>query len=191
MCSSDLIGKWVWVTSQMIEDESCKASVGKQKGFTHPLAGDGKYTLNGIISMSCENPEGAAIHELGHVIGLFHEHMRADRGKYVSVGDGYGKNYDIVRDGSVGTHGTMFDTKSVMIYWNVIDKGSGKEVGYNQTLSAGDIKTVNRMYPNPEKGEEILKKILPDVRSERFENSSLSAGLGYDGLNELSTQNQP
>ena len=165
------IGKWVWVTTQSDGGEWCNSYVGMAK----PQDKDGKpyINLNGKVEMHCKDPQGAAIHELGHVIGLFHEHQRADRDEYVSV-RWSGESYDIERDGDRDTYGTKFDTKSVMIYDHVIDLVSKKEVGDNQTLSAGDIKTVNRMYPKRAKGVEDLKEL--------FENLPRSGGPSVDDI---------
>ena len=43
----------------------------------------GKITVN-IGSLCLSNP-GSIIHELGHVLGLWHQHVRPDRGSYIEL----------------------------------------------------------------------------------------------------------
>src|SRR5690606_21689664 len=45
----------------------------------------GTGTWNGPITFTTQFDEESLIHEIGHAIGLFHEHMRPDRDNFVRV----------------------------------------------------------------------------------------------------------
>jgi hypothetical protein len=54
-------------------ESSCWAELGRQGGVQ-------------LINLGTACQRGNAIHEIGHAIGLLHEHTRADRDRYVTVG---------------------------------------------------------------------------------------------------------
>ena len=67
----------------------------------------------------------AAAHEVGHALGLLHEHQRPDRDQYVKV------HYDLIHDirhgqvfkhGSYGslTYGLPYDYGSIMHYTSTV-----------------------------------------------------------------------
>src|SRR5579871_365309 len=106
------------------------------------LAGTGQHTVSLATDVGC--CQGVVTHELGHIIGLYHEQQRADRDQYVKVYDGISPvgcsggaclpNHfsgcsgvavgDYMRfanesQGAYGNDGTdllSFDFKSIMIY---------------------------------------------------------------------------
>jgi len=89
----------------------CEAIVGRAGG-EQPVGGAG----------GSSNPctVGTVLHELGHVIGLWHEQSRPDRNTYVSVN--YGNlikgsisNFNQIYD-NAQTFGTLFDYASIMQY---------------------------------------------------------------------------
>ena len=114
------------------------------------------------------------LHELGHVLGLQHEHQRADRDDWITV-TGTGYNYDKipqyndnwhwecqqVRVGwwtisiwypvfwrtDVSVMSGSFDLKSIMLYNFFKLKNSNNWVDTNNSLSTGDIDAVKRLYP--------------------------------------------
>lgn len=57
---------------------------------------------------------GAIIHEIGHALGLLHEHQRPDRDTYV-ITTGTGGNYDKATSGSVALFGD-YEINSIMHY---------------------------------------------------------------------------
>jgi hypothetical protein len=111
------------------------------------------------ISLGSAASTSLVIHELGHAIGLYHEHQRPDRDAFVTympicVQNGKGHNFD-VRPGI--TYGA-YDKASIMHYgaytWSIVPgscptllpvSGGTGSIGSN-TLSALDIQGINAMY---------------------------------------------
>lgn len=85
---------------------------------------------------------GPTIHEMGHTIGLGHEHQRPDRDAYVIVAaEGDEARSDLAGDGP-------YDYASIMHYGGIQTIPPGMLAGGRQ-LSAGDIDGVARMYGKP------------------------------------------
>ncbi|BHF60770.1 metalloendopeptidase activity [Sparganum proliferum] len=64
---------------------------------------------------------GLYVHELGHVLGLDHEHIRADRDKFVdvdldSVSSDYREFFEKKNAADLHTYGTPYDLQSIMHY---------------------------------------------------------------------------
>jgi hypothetical protein len=60
-------------------------------------------------------------HELGHALGLYHEHQRPDRDSYViynsnNVQSGEGSQFSKMTAGSYNYYGSTFDFNSIMLY---------------------------------------------------------------------------
>ena len=112
------------------------------------------------ISTACTKAN--IIHEIGHALGLAHEHNRADRDKYVeinwsNINPDYRYNFDL---DAVGSQYGAYDYASIMHYNYkafAIDKSKAtitpKASNYaayklgNNTLSNGDIAGINHLYP--------------------------------------------
>ncbi len=145
-----------------------------QSDYLNVVERDGCYSYLGFTGGAQELSLGtgcyreAAIHELGHAIGLMHEHTRADRASFVRF------NWDNVVGGENGTFAQVnlgitqgatnyseYDYKSIMHYRNVnlgpqylINPniplfeivGGGPSTIDNKDLSAKDISGVAAMY---------------------------------------------
>ena len=129
---------------EFIPSSGCSSYVGKQGGKQNIWVGS--YCTSGNI-----------IHEIGHAIGLFHEHIRADRDNYVTI------NWDNIKDGkshnfsnqSSSSNSGSYDYGSIMHYGANSFSKNGKatittknaeNIGQRVALSLGDIATVNALY---------------------------------------------
>jgi len=95
---------------------------------------DGRGTLGYVAWAALHLSEapgyGTCRHELGHILGMIHEHQRKDRDDYIvvymdSVKPGRKVNFNKVPAGLQQTYGT-FDFNSIMIYGY---KSFGKKIG--------------------------------------------------------------
>jgi hypothetical protein len=93
------------------------------------------------------------LHEMGHTVGLYHEHQRQDRDSYITfinpdVADS--PDYQIITE-NTGTYDTPFDYASIMLYPFSFKGLDGKEIQMTNeySLSALDIIGIARMYNRP------------------------------------------
>jgi hypothetical protein len=137
---------------------SCEAAEGYEAIPAQPMTG----------SFLCA--EGTILHEMGHVIGLWHEMSRSDRDTYISVNyqniiKGSRFNFDIVQDDAQNM--TFYDYASLMQYpaFSFIRNGGpgietipagmplgsfdGIPVPQTVDYSAGDKEGVERLYGAP------------------------------------------
>jgi hypothetical protein len=124
----------------------CWSQVGRQGGMQ-------------VISLGTGCGVGAAIHEIGHAIGLWHEQSRSDRDQFIevilaNVAPNRRHNFDMhIQDGDdLG----QYDFDSIMHYpatafsingQPTIRARNGQIFGQRNGLSAGDIAAVRLMYP--------------------------------------------
>jgi hypothetical protein len=130
---------------RIMRGSSCSAMIGM--GWTNTM----------YLSDACAT--GNVIHELGHTVGLFHEHVREDRNQHVRIRtenilssalSQFAQMSNVSDD--IGT----YDFNSIMHYsaysWTANGQvtietiPAGIPIGQRQALSTGDIAAVRRMY---------------------------------------------
>jgi hypothetical protein len=114
-----------------------------------------------FIELGNECSTGNVKHEIGHAVGLWHEHSREDRDnsieiKWDNIEESQKHNFN--QHISDGTDVGKYDFGSIMHYPanafakdntkpTIVTKPSGKLIGQRDALSAGDIATVKSIYP--------------------------------------------
>ena len=112
-----------------------------------------------LVELSRDCTVGAVVHEIGHAVGLWHEHSRYDRDNYVTIIRG---NIDPNEVYNFGLHDESavnagpYDLHSVMHYPSdaysanrlpTIVMKSGDLLPPRQGLSPGDLFAVRTLYP--------------------------------------------
>ncbi|MCQ9640865.1 M12 family metallopeptidase [Chryseobacterium sp. WG14] len=147
--------QWIPRTNQANYVEFIFGSSSGSDGWAHIGYQGGKQT----ISLDQYISVGSVIHEMGHTVGLYHEHARKDRDQYLSIQwnniqDGQAYNFNKYNS---GTDIGPFNINSVMMYWPnsyskngqpTIKRANNTTFTYNRTgFTTGDINTINTMYP--------------------------------------------
>lgn len=127
--------------------EGCWSRVGRQGGKQ-------------VISLGSGCGIGAAIHEIGHALGLYHEQSRSDRDDFIevmmeNVDPDFAHNFDkhIQDANDLGTydHGSIMHYPATAFSVNglpTIRVKGGQPIGQRNGLSAGDVAAIKMMYKN-------------------------------------------
>ncbi|KAK4475755.1 hypothetical protein MN116_001015, partial [Schistosoma mekongi] len=128
------------------------------------------------IGKNCDK-KGIVIHELGHVIGFWHEHTRPDRDDHVdilldNVVEGQDFNFKKMDPGEVNSLGEPYDYSSIMHYAKGTFAKANKDetirpkaccprppIGQRIQLSPGDIRQTNKLYLCPACGRTLLEPV--------------------------------
>ncbi|REC76110.1 hypothetical protein DRF60_14605 [Chryseobacterium elymi] len=147
--------QWIPRTNQTNYVEFIFGSSSGSDGWAHIGYQGGRQT----ISLDQYISVASVIHEMGHTVGLYHEHSRKDRDQYISIQwnniqSGQAYNFNIYNS---GTDIGPFNINSVMMYWPnsyskngqpTIIRANNTTFTYNRTgFTTGDINTINTMYP--------------------------------------------
>lgn len=140
------------------------------------------------IGKNCDK-FGIVVHELGHVIGFWHEHTRPDRDEHVSIvreniQPGQEYNFLKMEPEEVDSLGEMYDFDSIMhyarntfsrgIFLDTIlprydDNGVRPPIGQRTRLSKGDISQARKLYRCPACGD-TLQDSMGNFSSPGFPN---------------------
>ncbi|WP_062697804.1 M12 family metallopeptidase [Chryseobacterium indologenes] len=133
--------------------------------FGSPFGSDGWAAIGyqggrQYISLDQHISIESIIHEMGHAIGLYHEHARQDRDDHITIlweniRESEYHNFEIYDSGiDIGP----FNINSMMMYWPhsysknglpTIIRADNTTFTYNRVgFTEGDILTINAMYPN-------------------------------------------
>ncbi|KAK0066538.1 zinc metalloproteinase nas-13 [Biomphalaria pfeifferi] len=124
--------------------------------------------IGGSQMVTLQKPQclshGTYLHELGHAIGLIHEHQRPDRDEYINVKMNnvhyaLHSNFEKEPEEHINDYDLPYDYSSIMHYYSsagannseietiiVKDKSRQHEIGQRIMLSFWDNKVVNLMY---------------------------------------------
>ncbi|KAK0134700.1 Dorsal-ventral patterning tolloid-like protein 1 [Merluccius polli] len=134
--------------------------------------GNGPQAIS--IGKNCDK-FGIVVHELGHVIGFWHEHTRPDRDDHVTIirdniQPGQEYNFLKMEPGEVNSLGEPYDFDSIMHYARNTfsrgmfldtilpsrdDNGIRPAIGQRTRLSKGDIAQARKLYRCPACGETL------------------------------------
>lgn len=131
--------------------------------YIRVFTGQGNYSMIGMTGrrqdLSLRDMTvGIAIHELGHALGLIHEHQRPDRDNHIWV-DPNAERQNFGNFRRMGYAYGAFDFNSIMLYpsrqtsrgWDMLRRDNGRpfdssvENGANR-LSNGDVRLLNAIY---------------------------------------------
>lgn len=147
----------------------CCSFVGKR--------GNGEQAIS--IGKNCDK-FGIVVHELGHVIGFWHEHTRPDRDEHVqiitkNIMPGQEYNFDKQPESEVNSLGQEYDYGSIMHYArNTFARATyvdtilprkkpemiiRPEIGQRVKLSPGDIAQANALYSCPKCGKTLQESL--------------------------------
>nr|AVK72361.1 tolloid/BMP-1 protein [Meara stichopi] len=134
---------------------------------------DGPQAIS--IGKNCDK-FGVVVHELGHVVGFWHEHTRPDRDDFVSINhqhieEGQKYNFEKLKVTEVNSLNESYDYASIMHYArNTFSRGQfldtitprnlsrlvRPQIGQRKHLSEGDIRQTSKLYRCKRCGSTLL-----------------------------------
>jgi hypothetical protein len=154
---------------RFVDGGGCSSAVGRQGGMQITTLGSGCGT-------------GNAIHEIGHVIGLWHEQSREDRDSFVTIvwaNIDPAMQHNFTQHISDGDDIGPYDYGSIMHYpptaFSINGQATivplqplppGVVMGQRNGLSAGDIAAANQLYPAHVTIKELAKDPIQDTVKE-------------------------
>jgi len=160
------------------------------------------------LAENCSTP-GNAMHELGHVIGFYHEHQRYDRDSYIEMnyenldagyGDAANNSYEKIEEKYMIDFGVGYDYASVMHYGkdafakpnhNAFEvkkdlpeclSDAGLDVGQRLTISSKDIEQTNKLYKCPEMPTPSLCELLSAQEEGDIKKKNIKIGKKQNGI---------
>jgi hypothetical protein len=136
---------------EKVDDDKWQSSIGENNSVCYMIVGSGQDPLEHII------------HELGHGIGLLHEHQRPDRDNFVNINYGnilssFHFNFDKKDNPLITESDYNYDFNSVMHYGETAFSSNGgltiepinnSEVLKRELISAIDAAKVRAIYGPP------------------------------------------
>lgn len=128
--------------------------------------------------------KGTVIHEIGHTVGLLHEHSRLDRDEYITVNlenveSGKEYNFNMIEAQFETSH---FDFNSIMLYSSyafsknglpTITKSDGSTYeAQREILSEGDKNVINMIYLTPQVSHVRITNITNQSADLQFDVTS-------------------
>jgi len=131
-------------------------------GGRSPVGMQGGRQELGLSSYNFITPR-TVMHELGHALGLQHEHQRADRDTYITLSDSQRADPAY---GIIGVSHGCFDFNSVTLYDGFL-RYDGKRTIARSVLSGGDVDALHSLYgyePHYNRIQPSIETAIPDYQ---------------------------